>query len=40
MSRYINGGEAQADGSVNVKGTSDAMFRGQFAQWRALMRAD
>jgi benzoate/toluate 1,2-dioxygenase alpha subunit len=40
MSRYAAAGETCPDGSVNVKGTSDAMFRGQFAAWRALMRAD
>jgi benzoate/toluate 1,2-dioxygenase alpha subunit len=40
MSRYADAGEAGADGSVSVKGTSDAMFRGQFAAWRALMHTD
>lgn len=40
MSRYVNAGETHRDGSVAVKGTSDAMFRGQFAAWRALMRVD
>ena len=39
MSRYNDSGEAHADGSVGVKGTSDAMFRGQFAAWQALMGA-
>jgi len=39
MSRYPDAGERNADGSVSVKGTSDAMFRGQFAAWRDLMRA-
>ena len=40
MSRYLGEGEDGADGSVSVKGTSDAMFRGQFATWQALMRAE
>lgn len=40
MSRYADEGELSADGSVAVKGTSDAMFRGQFAAWRTLMRAE
>lgn len=39
MSRHGDAGERSNDGSVAVKGTSDAMFRGQFAAWRALMRA-
>ena len=39
MSRYIGAGDASADGSIGVKGTSDAMFRGQFAAWQTLMRA-
>jgi hypothetical protein len=38
MSRYAGAGEPGADGSVAVKGTSDAMFRGQFAAWQSLMR--
>ena len=38
MSRYSGAGEASADGSIGVKGTSDAMFRGQFAAWQTLMR--
>jgi phenylpropionate dioxygenase-like ring-hydroxylating dioxygenase large terminal subunit len=40
MSRYADSGEVGADGAMSVKGTSDAMFRGQFAAWRALMRAE
>jgi phenylpropionate dioxygenase-like ring-hydroxylating dioxygenase large terminal subunit len=40
MSRYRDVGEANADGSITVKGTSDAMFRGQFAAWRTLMSAE
>jgi hypothetical protein len=40
MSRYADAGEVSADGSVSVKGTSDAMFRGQFTAWRDLMRAE
>lgn len=39
MSRYEEPGEPGADGSVLVKGTSDAPFRGEFAAWKALMRA-
>jgi len=39
MSRYIGAGQASMDGSIGVKGTSDAMFRGQFAAWQTLMRA-
>jgi phenylpropionate dioxygenase-like ring-hydroxylating dioxygenase large terminal subunit len=39
MSRYTDAGDANPDGSVTVKGTSDAMYRGQFAAWRSLMRA-
>ena len=39
MSRYNGAGQAGADGSIAVKGTSDAMFRGQFATWQTLMRA-
>ena len=38
MSRYTHDGHTNEDGSVSVKGTSDAMFRGQFAAWQALMR--
>lgn len=38
ISRYAGAGEAGADGSVMVKGTSDAMFRGQFAAWQTLMQ--
>jgi phenylpropionate dioxygenase-like ring-hydroxylating dioxygenase large terminal subunit len=38
MSRYSEAGEPLPDGSVAVKGTSDAMYRGQFAAWRNLMR--
>ena len=38
MSRYAGAGEPGADGSIAVKGTSDAMFRGQFAAWQSLMR--
>ena len=38
ISRYAGAGEAGADGSVMVKGTSDALFRGQFAAWQSLMR--
>jgi benzoate/toluate 1,2-dioxygenase alpha subunit len=37
MSRYSGVGQANADGSIDVKGTSDAMFRGQFAAWQTLM---
>lgn len=40
MSRYADEGDRFPDGSVAVKGTSDAMARGQFAAWRALMRAE
>jgi phenylpropionate dioxygenase-like ring-hydroxylating dioxygenase large terminal subunit len=40
MSRFAEAGEPRADGSTHVKGTSDALFRGQFAAWRSLMRAD
>ncbi len=39
MSRYSDAGLASTDGSFGVKGTSDAMFRGQFAAWQTLMRA-
>ena len=39
MSRYSGVGQPNADGSMDVKGTSDAMFRGQFAAWQTLMRA-
>jgi benzoate/toluate 1,2-dioxygenase alpha subunit len=39
MSRYSGAGQASTDGSIGVKGTSDAMFRGQFAAWQTLMRA-
>lgn len=39
MSRYSEPGEVGEDGAVAVKGTSDAMFRGEFAAWKALMRA-
>ena len=39
MSRYNGAGQASADGSIDIKGTSDAMFRGQFAAWQTLMRA-
>jgi benzoate/toluate 1,2-dioxygenase alpha subunit len=38
MSRYSGAGEARADGSIGVKGTSDALFRSQFAAWQTLMR--
>ena len=38
MSRYSGAGQASADGSIGVKGTSDAMFRGQFTAWQTLMR--
>lgn len=37
MSRHLDDGAATSDGAVDVKGTSDAMFRGQFAAWRSLM---
>jgi phenylpropionate dioxygenase-like ring-hydroxylating dioxygenase large terminal subunit len=40
MSRYADAQTANADGSFSIKGTSDALFRGQFAAWQALMRAD
>lgn len=40
MSRFAEAGEPRADGSTHVKGTSDALFRGQFAAWHSLMRAD
>ncbi len=40
MSRYRDAGAANPDGSVTVKGTSDAMFRGQFTAWRSLMSAE
>jgi hypothetical protein len=40
MSRYAESGERGVDGSVAIKGTSDAMFRGQFAAWRALMASE
>lgn len=38
VGRYVDAGTANADGSLHVKGTSDAMFRGQFAAWQTLMR--
>jgi benzoate/toluate 1,2-dioxygenase alpha subunit len=38
MSRYADAGDLRDDGSTHVKGTSDAMFRGQFAAWKSLMR--
>lgn len=37
LSRYADEGTQQADGSITVKGTSDAMCRGQFAAWQSLM---
>lgn len=40
MSRYTHDGRKNEDGSVEVKGTSDAMFRGQFAAWQSLMRVE
>lgn len=40
MSRHLHADQPPADGSLDVPGTSDAMFRGQFAAWRNLMGAD
>jgi phenylpropionate dioxygenase-like ring-hydroxylating dioxygenase large terminal subunit len=40
MSRYPDSGEPGADGAVVIPGTSDAMFRGQFATWRSLMQSE
>lgn len=37
MSRYPDPPPPDDDGVVMVEGTSDAMFRGQFAAWKALM---
>lgn len=39
MGRYADTGSPDTDGSISVKGTSDALFRGQFSAWHSMMRA-